>query len=166
MCRFNYICNKDFAPSETQEIPKAILDTNTVTFNLPSPDLPIPKKVQFSLTLLSVESSTNEDDITSLNEKQRINDPIVKGAIALMGLEISGIETGVPIISDPDLLPTAVDLAFNQDELGHILEDFDFWIRVNKQIERKRSRVYTQTLIHLLDITDKMEEYMKNVKIE
>ena len=100
---------------------------------------------------------------TTLNGKQRINDTIVRSAIASMEPEISGVETGVPIVSDPDLLPTEVDLAFNQDELGHILEDFDFLIRVNKQIKWKRSRVYTQTLIHLLDITDKMEEYMKNV---
>ena len=76
---------------------------------------------------------------TTLNEIQRINDSIVKGAIALMNLKFQMLRQASPLLVIPDLLPTedaVVHLTFNQEELGHIVEDFDFWIRVNKQIKR------------------------------
>ena len=87
------------APSETQEMPEAILDTNTVTFNLPSPDLPIPKKVQFSPTPLSVESSTNEDDIIPENMSIPTNDFISPTTFA------SDSEYFTPDVLDENLLP-------------------------------------------------------------
>ena len=111
-------------PSETQEMPEAILDTNSITFNLPSPDLPIPKKVQFSLTPESAESSnTNEDYIIPESMSILTNDfisPPTKFA--------SDSEYFTPeVVEDENLLPQ--DSYTQLPTKGLLLEHFQSWMR-------------------------------------